>query len=168
MFHCEHLRSNRTRKTSSLQTTHKDSLLTVCVMLAGARDHCGLLSFHCSSWIQVPFRGSAGRGFWESSNGLLCCHATYAGHARGVTVSALVHCMAPKKGTDRVCKGSISRNNLNANGRGQCLTKPFFLRQHIVFKNFQLVAAATVALQTVRALFCVKNCHYKLSRVTSP
>ena len=129
MFYCERLRSNCSRKTSSLQTTHKNSLLSVCVMLAGARDHCGLLSFYCSSWIQVPFRGSSCRGYWKPSNGLLCCHASHAGHARSVTVSVVVYCMAPQKGTVRVCKDDVTRNNFNANGRGKFLTIPS-LRQH--------------------------------------
>ena len=99
VFYSEHLCSHHPSQSRRLQTSNQIPPYTVCIVLAWARNHCGRLSLLRSSRIQVSLCRSYDRWPRKHSNGLLCCHATHAGHARSVTVLTVVHCVVSQKGT---------------------------------------------------------------------
>ena len=102
VFYSQHLCSNRPEQTSRLQTPNQISPFTVSSVLVGARDHCGWLSLYRAPWVQVSLCRSLGCRLWKPSNGLLCCHATYADLAGSVTVLVMVYCVEYQKGNKRV------------------------------------------------------------------
>lgn len=100
VFYSEHICSYYSRQSVGLQAPNQISLNAVGVVLAGARSHRDQLSVHRSARIQVPLCGSYDGWCRKHTNGLLCCHATHAGHSWDFIVFALVDCVAPQKGTN--------------------------------------------------------------------
>ena len=101
VFYSQHLFSDRPQQKSRLQTSNQISPFTVCSVLVGARNDCGWLSLYRPSWVQVSLCRSHVCRLWKPSNGLLCCHATNAGLAWGVTVLVVVYRVESEKGNKR-------------------------------------------------------------------